>query len=189
MRIWDCVLGIKSIRRRLIFHLKQFFYPELEFEMPVGKGLTATLPYHDSFDSFSEIFLNGEYKEVLEGFDLPNKWLDFGCHMGFFSLWIERERRLAVKKCHSNAVLIDGDIRALSGITSLLQRNQLKEQWYFLHGAVADDREHVSFYQYEYMASNALKESEVTPVSVPVVKIIIIVHQFINLRCQNLVIY
>ena len=66
--------------------------------MPVGKGLIATLPYHDSFDSFSEIFLNGEYKEVLEGFDIPNKWLDFGCHMGFFSLWIERERRLALLK-------------------------------------------------------------------------------------------
>ena len=109
-------------------------------------------------------------KGVLEGFDLPNKWLDFGCHMGYFSLWLERHRRLSGESSKSEALLVDGDSRTLSSIPSLLRRNHLLENWCYRHAAIAGDCTEITFYEDDYMASTALDGSCGIPVCLKVIK-------------------
>tara|TARA_B100001093_G_scaffold442696_1_gene444584 strand:+ start:2700 stop:3482 length:783 start_codon:yes stop_codon:yes gene_type:complete len=155
MKLSDIIyapLSIKALRKRVIFYLKHFFYPELEFEIPVGENLIAPITFYDSYDSFSEIFLQCEYDFILEHIDGRNlSWLDIGCNNGYFSLWLERELQKLNKSC-LQAVLIDADSRSQLSVPRLIQRNELG-RFSFINKAIGKE-EFVSFYERPFMASS-----------------------------------
>src|SRR5688572_2578514 len=78
----------QPIRRRIIFELKHRYYANLDLQIPLGHGLICPLSFADAWDSFGEIFIQGEYAGALDQVGPPQRWLDLGCHAGFFSLYV-----------------------------------------------------------------------------------------------------
>ena len=160
-------LKIAGLRRRVIFYLKQKYFQDFGFEITLGQGLVAPIPYKDSHDSFSEIFIQQEYAKILKNIPLQDKWIDIGCHMGYFSLWMENRRRL---QCHnkSEVLLIDADKRTAFAIGNLIRRNRIST-WTYQQGVIASGKE-INFYQKDYMASTTLKSNGVNPCKVRVLQ-------------------
>ena len=170
MSLWkplDWFLVFKSLRRRMAFQLKYRYFNDLEIEIPIGEGLIATLPYIDSSDSFSEIMLQGEYCEFLNKIELPRKWIDIGCHMGYFSLYVERERRQAGITTPSHAILIDADSRTCNTIPHMISRNKLEDRWVYQNAAIGVGK-FVTFYENDYMSSTTLEETGGRPVKIAI---------------------
>ena len=164
------LLLIRAFRQHLAFHLKYRYFQDLNIEVPVGENLIAILPYLDSSDSFSEIFLRHEYREFLQEIELPHKWIDIGCHMGYFSLYLENWRRLSGVSEQSSAILIDADSRTKTAITRLIERNKLSNRWTYQYAAIGRPTDLATFYEDDYMASTSLEGAAGKPVKVDVCK-------------------
>jgi FkbM family methyltransferase len=160
MNLLLMILKWKEIRRRLIFNIKYNYFSELEIRIPISDKLTAPIPFQDSYDSFSEIFFRSEYDEIFEGIPSPNTWIDMGCHMGYFSLWIENRRQKEKKGLSvSKVLLIDGDKRTEAGIKQLKNCNPILREWKYIHGAISSPIDSVLFEQKDYMSSSISKEN------------------------------
>jgi FkbM family methyltransferase len=132
--------------------------------------------------SFSEIFIDGIYDEMLlnGAGPLPSRWLDLGCHAGYFSLWLECRRRHQGLLANSAAFLVDADARRLPGLARLLELNRLAPRWNFAHGAIcAGEGRHV-FYQRSVMASSAAPDAADPgqSVSVPILTPALLLEKF-----------
>ncbi|MGA2051928.1 MAG: FkbM family methyltransferase [Opitutales bacterium] len=159
------------LRRRLAVAIRLFHFGDLDLSLPLSHGLGAPLALQEDDFSFSEIFFNDVYHEVLAADPLPARWLDLGCHAGYFSLWLEWHRRRRGEPAgSSSALLVDADARRLPGLARLLELNGLAPRWNYTHGAIcAGSGAHV-FYQRSVMASSAAPYAPEPghPVSVPI---------------------
>ena len=160
-------LKIVGLRRRVIFYLKQKYFQDFGFEITLGQGLVAPIPYKDSYDSFSEIFIQQEYAKILKNIPLQEKWIDIGCHMGYFSLWMEHRRRLHCLNT-SEVLLIDGDIKTEFAIGNLIKRNEISN-WIYQQGVIGSGKE-INFYERDFMASTSLRTNGVNPRKVKVLQ-------------------
>src|SRR6186713_1284062 len=86
------ILGWNWLRKRVAFALRQSYYEAFEIRVPLVAGLTAPVVSQEAWLSFSEIFLQGEYAAVWRAVPLPDRWIDLGCHAGYFSLYCEQQR-------------------------------------------------------------------------------------------------
>ena len=93
--IWRPLLASPGLRRRLAWQLKHYHPEDFDARVPIGEGLSIPLFDAELSASFSEIFLLGEYQPLLDSMPLPDRWLDLGCYAGYFSLWMEWQRRRA----------------------------------------------------------------------------------------------
>jgi FkbM family methyltransferase len=170
-RLLRPLLAWGPLRRRLAIAIRVFYFGDLDLSLPLSHGLGCPLALQEDDFSFAEIFFNGVYNEVLESIPLPARWLDLGCHAGYFSLWLEwHRRRLGQSPDSSTALLVDADARRLPGLARLLALNGFGTRWNYAHGAIcAGSGEHV-FYQRSVMASSAAPYAPEPgrPVSVPV---------------------
>ena len=149
------LLSLPGLRRRLAFAIKQDYFAELQLRMPLGTGLTAPLDEWDAFVAFSETFLGSEYGDLFQRIPLPDRWLDFGCHRGYFSLWVALEKARHGRRDASQALLIDADPRAATWFKNLMACNRSLRTFQFLQGAVAtpESGDEVTFAQREGMNS------------------------------------
>jgi len=131
------LLNLPAVRRRLAFAIKQDYFGELQLRMPLEPGLAAPLDHWDAFIAFSETFLGNEYGDLFQRIPLPGRWLDFGCHRGYFSLWVAWEKvRRGISEA-GQALLIDADPRAETWFKNLQVCNPTLREFRFLHAAVA----------------------------------------------------
>jgi len=142
-----------TFRQKAIFHLKQYYYPELEFRIVLGQGFNCPIYNRSALYSFSEIFIEGEYQKALSMIALPTRWLDLGCHYGFFSLYLALLRKRSGLVEPLRALLVDADSRVKEGVSVLLQLNQLADQANFLHGAISVGTGMISFEESDTMSS------------------------------------
>ncbi len=144
-----CLLNLPGLRRRLAFAIKQDYFAELQLRMPLEPGLAAPLDHWDAFIAFSETFLGNEYGDLFQRIPLPARWLDFGCHRGYFSLWIAWEKARRGVSDPGQALLIDADPRAETWFKNLLTSNPVLKEFQFLQAAVAtpESGDQVSFAQ------------------------------------------
>jgi FkbM family methyltransferase len=167
------MLDVPEIRRRLIFDLKQRHFADLDIQVPLGFGLKAPITAPEFWISFEEIFFDREYELLLENIVaekyFPQRWIDLGCHAGFFSLWLLYERirsGLAINDCR--ALLIDPDPRLASSIKKLIAENRLESSFQYLPFAISKDSDQTEFALRGYMSSSLAgigdKPSEVQPV-------------------------
>jgi FkbM family methyltransferase len=91
VKFWNSLLNFKNIRRSIITHLKSDYYYEFEHCIPLQNGYEAHLLEYDSYDSFSEIFIQREYEKFIPNIDIK-KILDIGANYGYFSLWLQSQR-------------------------------------------------------------------------------------------------
>ena len=85
------LLNIPLIRRRLIHCIKQNYFNELDIVIPIKNNLWAHLYENDSYDSFSEIFVQSEYEEFLPNIKIESL-IDLGAHHGFFTLLMQSKQ-------------------------------------------------------------------------------------------------
>ncbi|MBC8097624.1 MAG: FkbM family methyltransferase [Akkermansiaceae bacterium] len=132
-------LALKSafLRNRLAFELKHNYYADLQIAVPLGNGLTAPICSGSAWLSFSQIFFESEYAAALQRMPLPERWLDLGCHAGYFSLYVTWLRAAQGLKPDYSALLVDGDSRVRLPVQHLITLNQLDRQLQFRHGLIS----------------------------------------------------
>ena len=133
--------------------LRERYFPDLEVSVPLGPGLRAPLSLPGSAGAFSHIFLQDEYLSAFSAGNLPNRWIDMGCHSGYFSLyliWLHRKRNASQA---IQALLVDADPDSLISVPKLIQLNRLGEQLTFAPGAIARGSGQVFFTPQEHMQS------------------------------------
>ncbi len=133
-------------------------HPDLaDFRIPLSHELVALLPGQNSAHSFGEIFLQNEYAQVKELLLPARRWLDIGCHCGYFSLWLEWERRKAAIDGMSVGLLLDADPLSVTHSRRLLAENVMGDRFEVLHGAISVTSGVVVFEQRPFMASSLRK--------------------------------
>ncbi len=168
------IMSVGPIRRRILFALRQWHYKEMGVLIPVGQGLSCPIVKRDYWHSFEEIFFTDEYRPVFDTIPLPGRWLDIGCHAGFFSLFVVQQRRKAGLPGPGSALLIDGDARVIDSIREIQAQNPAAGKAFdFLHGAIAKSGDTVEFEEEVAMSSalaqpgQAGKTRRLVPVALP----------------------
>ena len=82
------LLKIPFIRKKVIHCIKYNHFSELKLSIPIKNGYWANLTENDSYDSFSEIFVENEYKDFVPKIKIKSL-IDLGAHYGFFTIWLQ----------------------------------------------------------------------------------------------------
>ena len=85
------LLKIPKLRAKFIHSIKQSYFDELDISIPLQNNYWAKLFRNDSYDSFSEIFIQNEYEDFIPDIEI-NRVIDLGAHNGFFSVWLQSNR-------------------------------------------------------------------------------------------------
>jgi FkbM family methyltransferase len=125
------------IRRRVAYELRPWF-GDVKFEIPLTAGLACPIGHWDSVHSFSEIFVTNEYGTFLDEEPLPLRWLDLGCHAGYFTLYLAWKNALAGRAKDWRALLIDADPRMEPLVSWTLKRNGLGPNGIFKLGMIGE---------------------------------------------------
>lgn len=151
---FQLLLENDDLRRRLVFEIKQNYFDNLDFNIPIGQDLLCTLNSNESVYSFSEIFIQNEYAKAFAQIPLPLKWLDIGAYHGYFSLYLCLQHRLNQTDKKIQGLLIDADPRSIPAVEKLIKTNKLESQLDFLSGAITASTEAVDFIQRPVMLSS-----------------------------------
>ncbi|MEB3207661.1 MAG: FkbM family methyltransferase [Synechococcus sp.] len=165
-------LKFPFIRRRLTFFLRQYYFNELGFKINIGRGLVCPVFHPSATCSLEEIFFENEYQSAFQEINLPNKWLDLGCHYGYFSLYLAWLHAGANPNSRPyRAFLIDADSRVGRGIADLIKLNNLDANISYMHGAISEGSGSVSFKENLVMSSSLStldESSEGVLINVPI---------------------
>lgn len=131
------LLAQPSLRRRVIFTLQQKYYADLAIGVPLGNGLVCPIALSEHWHSFCEIFLAGEYQPVFKHIALPKRWLDLGCHAGYFSLFVAWLLAQANAGSEFACLLIDGDARVEVALEKLRTLNHFEKSMRYKLGVIA----------------------------------------------------
>jgi hypothetical protein len=99
------------LRKRAVYHFLHEYFPDLELSIPLSHGFWCPIPGPDAIYSLSEIFLKDEYGSFLNEIPLPRRWMDLGCHAGYFTLYLAWQHAVAGSTGDWRALLIDADPR------------------------------------------------------------------------------
>ena len=154
-RLFYFLITHKIFREKLLFYLKQNFYHELDYFIPIKSGYVASLLQKDSYDSFSEIFIKREYDEFIPDV-LISRIIDIGAHYGYFSLWLQSEN----PQIELQSLLIEASPICTVSLNQLCNNKKLFGKFRFLSGAIGKpDQNYAEFYDREYMAGSTLPTS------------------------------
>jgi len=166
----SALLAQKEIRRRVTFELEMNYFGDLDISVPLGFELFSPITAEDHWHSFAEIFVQREYAPVFNKISLPTRWIDLGCHAGYFSLfviWLRAQQNLSPD---FKALLVDADPRVRQGIEKLVSVNHLDKHIVFKQGAVATGQGERKFTLRNVMSSsvadNGIKYGQETSVTV-----------------------
>ena len=153
------LLKFRFIRNRFKFHFIHSYFNELQLTIPVGCGYNAQLLETDSYDSFSEIFIQQEYSDFIP--DEPiTKILDIGANYGYFSLWLQSKR--SQDKIYST--LIEPSLRCRRSLEKLVKLPRLQNRFQYLQRAVGDPKEPlIKFFDRPYMAGSIFESEHSDP--------------------------
>lgn len=149
------LIQLGKLRTRIISIIKSHYYKELENKIPLEGNLYCPILYENSLCSFNEIFGQGEYRQFINKIDLPEKWLDLGCHLGHFSLQLNSLRRSAGKKL-GKGLLIDADSRIIDSIDKTIEINSLETYFKFKSGVLGSNK-NTYFYEDDFMSSSNIE--------------------------------
>jgi FkbM family methyltransferase len=153
VKVYAALFDNVLFRQKAVFHLKNYFYSDLDIVLQLGFGLSCPIHHPSANCSFTEIFFEGEYDSVFSEIPLPDRWLDLGCHYGFFSLYVAWLRAKSGMIDPFSALLVDADSRVEAGINSLFNLNQFDRQANFLYGAIAEGSGSIGFHEQDFMSS------------------------------------
>ena len=147
-------LRFPFIRRRVAFEMRQYF-GDLKFDIPLTDGLGCPIGHWDSIHSFTEMFVVNEYGGFLDAMPLPGRWLDLGCHAGYFTLFLAWKNAVAGRAADWRALLIDADPRMAPLTAWTLERNGLGRNARFIQGMIGEGTGERAFALREGMGSSS----------------------------------
>ena len=139
------------LRKSILTNLKSKYFHELGLSFPLDNGYWAHLMENDSYNSFSEIFIQQEYKDFLPKSDLL-KVIDLGAHYGYFSLWLQSK----IGSDEFRSLLIEPSILCRRSLDNLIAQPTLSGRFKYIHGAIGrptDDT--VNFFERPFMAGSS----------------------------------
>jgi FkbM family methyltransferase len=142
------------LRGKIVYELRKDFFRNLQIAVPLSHGMSCPLGKHDYIYSFSEIFIAEEYGGFLDSISTPRRWIDLGCHAGFFSLYLAWQLRKAGINEFS-ASLLDADPRVQKDVLHLIEANSLQQQFQFRPGMIGSGAGEGAFALREAMGSSA----------------------------------
>ena len=142
-------------RKRAAFHLRYEYFADIELSIPLSHGLSCPIPGLGALSSFSEIFVTGHYGSFLEAVPLPRRWLDLGCHAGYFTLYLAWQHAMAGSAGDWRALLIDADPRTEALTKKTLSQNSLLPKCQYRSGLISKETGELDFALREGMGSSA----------------------------------
>ena len=157
---------IPYIRKKFVHCIKYDFFSELELSMPIKNGYWANLTENDSYDSFSEIFVENEYKDFVPEIKIKSL-LDFGAHYGFFTIWIQSNQ--PDHKIHT--LLVEPASRCKKALDTLVKDSETNIT--FINKCIDNPRLIKSeFYERPHMASSRVPiDNKEKPVKIPILQV------------------
>lgn len=152
----DWLLGIGFIRKKLLFYIKNKYFHELEYSIPLESGYWAHLLEKDSYDSFSEIFIKQEYKDFIP-IEPISRIIDIGAHYGYFSLWLQSKH----PEIELYSLLVEPSPRCTRSLKNLINQKKLGERLSYLQGAISlPDDKSTPFFDRAHMAGSRSSSSK-----------------------------
>jgi FkbM family methyltransferase len=152
---WPLRAALRSdwLRPKVAYELRQAGYADLQVMIPLSHGMSVPIRREDFVHSFTEIFLTREYGDFLQHIPLPRRWIDLGCHAGYFSTLLAWEWRKRGSD-DFRALLVDADPRVAKDIRALSKLNGLEGQFEFAAGMIAEGSGQAGFALREGMGSS-----------------------------------
>jgi FkbM family methyltransferase len=150
-----CALQTPFFRKRIAYHFRYEYFADLELSIPLSHGFRCPIPLLDAFYSFSEIFVTHEYGSFLNEIPLPNRWLDLGCHVGYFTLYLAWQHALAESLGDWRALLVDADPRSEAFTGRTLAQNSLLPKCEYRAGLISKQPRESEFALREGMGSSS----------------------------------
>lgn len=124
------------VRQEAAFVLKHQHFSSLDLRLPVSLDYQCPLDHTQALLSFYEIFIAKNYELSFKLIPLPERWIDLGCHRGYFSLYVLS--LLAKDKAkRARALLIDADPRSRLWVQHLIDVNHLETTLDYYQAAVS----------------------------------------------------
>ena len=142
-------------RKRIAYHFRYEYFSDLELSVPLSHGFSCPIPMVDAFYSFSEIFVTDEYGSFLNDIPLPSRWLDLGCHVGYFTLYLAWQHAVAGSAGDWRAMLIDADPRTEAYTNKTLTQNSLLQKCEYRAGLISKQTGKLEFALREGMGSSS----------------------------------
>lgn len=139
-RLFRFGFGIPLLRQEAAFVIKHTYFSNLQLSLPVASGYQCPLDDSQAWLSFSEVFIEQAYAEAFRYIPYPKRWVDVGCHRGYFSLYLLSKMGKESAK-NAQALLIDADPRSRAWVASLIKINHLEMQFFYHLGLVSDKQE------------------------------------------------
>ena len=144
------------LRRSILTNLKSKYFHEIGLSFPLDNGYWAHLMENDSYNSFSEIFIQQEYKDFLPKSDLL-KVIDLGANYGYFSLWLQSKIGLD----NFRSLLIEPSLLCRRSLHSLINQPTFSNRFKYIHGAIGRPTdEKINFFERPFMAGSIFDMSD-----------------------------
>lgn len=151
--IVNALLKISFIRKKIIHSIKQYYFNELDISLPIENDYWARLYHNDSYDSFSEIFIQNEYQQFNPQIEV-NTLIDLGAHHGFFSLWLQSKQ----PKIKIKSLLIEPSSRCEKALLNFIHKEKITPyNTYFKKCIGNPQNKFTKFYDRPHMASSQIK--------------------------------
>ncbi len=150
------ILKIPFLRKKILHRIKYNYFNELKISIPIKNNYWADLQQHDSYDSFSEIFIQNEYEGFIPDIEIKSL-IDLGSHHGFFSVWLQS----LMEKKKLKALLVEPSKICFPVLSQLLQREEYKENFVFINKCIGNPEEREThFFDRPHMASSNFKKDK-----------------------------
>ena len=160
------LLKFPKLRAKFIHYIKHNHFHELDISIPLKNNYWAKLFHHDSYDSFSEIFIQNEYEGFIPDIEI-NSVIDLGAHHGFFSVWLQS----ILPKRKIKSLLVEPSARCFPVLSALTKRKEYKN-FTFFNKCIGNpqDRENLFFDRPHMASSNVQIDQGEIADKVPVLK-------------------
>jgi len=149
--IIPALIKFPKLRAKFIHSIKQNYFDELDISIPLQNNYWAKLFRNDSYDSFSEIFIQNEYEGFIPDLEI-NRVIDLGAHHGFFSIWLQS----TLPKRKIKSLLIEPSTRCFPVLSELTKRKEY-DNFTFFNKCIGNrqDGENLFFDRPHMASSNA----------------------------------
>ena len=154
--ISSLLLKSSLLRNSILTNLKSKYFHELGLSFPLDNGYWAQLMENDSYNSFSEIFIQQEYKEFLPKSDLL-KVIDLGAHYGYFSLWLQSK----IDSVGFRSLLVEPSLLCRRSLENLISQPTFSDRLKYIHGAIGRPTvDKINFFERPFMAGSSFDLSD-----------------------------
>ena len=149
------LLKSSILRKSILTNIKSKYFHELGLSIPLNNSYWAHLRENDSYNSFSEIFIQQEYEDFLPKRDLL-KVIDLGAHYGYFSLWLQSK----IGSDQFRPLLIEPSSLCKPSLDNLIAQPKLQGRFKYLAGIISDSKkQNTQFYDRPFMAGSKFDNS------------------------------